>query len=201
MARRKKRGPKRKPGPRYPCGKRKLVRANPLGDDASSDDPLVRELAEWTESIRKFASDPRQGSELGRLEMEGVLTPAEAAAGQRYAEIVGRYERLVGFRSRHPSSVDYLGGSSRYDTYVRSDEEADDLVRRAKKDYDEARLLIPPYPSAAHRIIDEVCCNDREINPSCYPGLIDVLDNLAKAWGLDCLNRHDAEVDYQQAGY
>jgi hypothetical protein len=184
MARRRKRGPKRKPGPRYPCGRRKLVQANPLGDDASSDDPLVRELAEWTESVRKFASDPRQGSELGRLEMEGVLTPAEAAAGQRYANLVGRYEHLVGFGSRHPSSVDYLGGSSPYDPSVRSDEEADDLVRRAKKDYDEARLLIPPYPSAAHRIIDEVCCNDREINPSCYPGLIAVLNKLAKAWGV-----------------
>jgi hypothetical protein len=127
--------------------------------------------------------------------MDGVLTPAEAAAGQRYAEIVDRYERLVGFRSRHPSSVDYIGGSSPYDPYLRSDKEADDLVRRAKKHYDEARLLIPPYPSAAHRIIDEVCCNDREINPSYYPGLIDVLDKLAKAWRLDCLNRHDAEVE------
>jgi hypothetical protein len=185
MARRKKRGPKRKRGPRYPCGKLKLARANRLDDGASSFDQEVRDWADLVERTNKFFSDQRFGSVLGQLEIYDVLTPTQAAAGQRYAAIVGRYERLMGYCRRNASSVEFLRGFSSYDPNLQNDEELDDLVRRAREDYNEARLLIPPYPSAAYRIVDEVCCNDRHVEPSDYPGLISVLNKLAKGLRLD----------------
>ncbi len=98
----------------------------------------------------------------------------------------------MGFGRRDASSVNYLRGFSSCNSHLRSDEELDDLVRRAREDYDKVRLLIPPYPSPAHRIIDEVCCNDRDVDPSDHPGLIVVLKKLAKAWGFDRLNHQDA---------
>ena len=185
MARRKKRGPKRKRGRRYPCGKLKLVRANPLDDGASSFDQAVKYWGDLKKHVIKLASDQRFGSVLGQLEIYGILTPTQAATGQRYAAIVGRYERLKGFCRRNASSVDFLRGFSSYDPNPRNDEELDDLVRRAREDYDKLRLLIPPYPSVAHRIIDEVCCNDRHVESSDYPDLISVLNKLAKGLRLD----------------
>jgi hypothetical protein len=185
MARRKKRGPKRKRGPRYPCGKLKLVRANPLDDGASSFDQAVKYWGDLKKHVIKLASDQRFGSVLGQLEIYGILTPTQAAAGQRYAAIVGRYERLKGFCRRNASSADFLRGFSSNDPNLRNDEELDDLVRRAREDYNKLRLLVPPYPSVAHRIIDEVCCNDRHVESSDYPDLISVLNKLAKGLRLD----------------
>ena len=149
------------------------------------DNQAVRDWVDLKERTIKLVSDQRFGSVLGQLEIYDVLTPTQAAAGQRYAAIVGRYERLMGFCRRNASSVDFLRGFSSYDPNLRNDEELDDPVRRAKEDYNKAQLLIPPYPSAAHRIINEVCCNDRHVEPSDYPGLISVLNKLAKGLRLD----------------
>jgi hypothetical protein len=188
MARQKKRGPKRKPGPRYSCGKRKKLKKNPHGDGNSPFDQEIRNWAFWKQHVIKLASDRRFGSVLGQLELSGVLTPVQAAAGQRYAEIVDRYERLMGFSRRHATSTGFLREFSSYDPNRQDDEELHDLVRSAREDYKKVQLLIPPYPSAARRIIDEVCCNDRGVEPSDYAGLVLVLDKLGKCFGLNRLN-------------
>lgn len=80
-------GRKRKAGDRTPSGQ--LSRAQ---QETKFAPAAIKRLAE--QAIAK-ASDPRLGSEIGRLMLAGKLTARQAAAGWRFAEISADYSKAL----------------------------------------------------------------------------------------------------------
>lgn len=170
-----KRGRPRKEGERYPSGDRK---PEPAGIP-----PAVLQRIK-TDGI-KLGMDPRLGSKIGILLLEGRLTVSQAAAGLRVGEIYGRFERFKGLR-RSTASPSYQMG---FGGEVGVDEERMDVVelasheqriRAAEEEF--KRLtgrenpLIPAGPVRA--AIEHLCVDDRVVPGYMLPGVRAVLDQL-----------------------
>lgn len=80
-------GRKRKPGQREPNGR--IKRAS---DEAQHAPAAVKRLID---AAMAKASDPRLGSEIGRLLLAGKLTTRQAAAGWRFAEVASAYQTAI----------------------------------------------------------------------------------------------------------
>ena len=94
-----KRGRPAQPGARYPGGK---LKAEPA--DAVAKWKRARVLAE------QQIIDPRWGSAIAQLVFFRRLSEREAAAADRWAEWVGRHDRIKGFPRRSAASPQYEGG-------------------------------------------------------------------------------------------
>src|SRR6266699_82361 len=154
MGVRNKRGRRALPGDRYRCGKKRP------GEDKGG--ALWRRIADHGE---KLALDPRLGSELGRLRHFGELNNLQASAGSRVGEIYGRYERLKHLHRSAASPSYRLGfGESDEPSFLRLQEEI------------QARDL--------KALMEEVCVDDRPINPTRLDELRAALDHLAVHFGM-----------------
>lgn len=148
-------GRPRKTGERYPGGKLK----------PREEDPrflvMAKRMAEHTIGT---LTDARMGAVIGRMRLKRLLTDAEFAAGMKYAEIVGRYERLTGMPERSAASPSYQRG---YGSFAGSANmtvsEAERRVKRARKEY--LRLQNKLHPSMRD-LVERACCDDREIAES-----------------------------------
>ena len=94
-----KRGRPAQPGMRYPGGK---LKGEPA--DAVAKWKRARILAEAQ------VIDPRWGSAIAQLVFFHRLTDREAAAADRWAEWVGRHDRIKGFPRRTAASPQYGAG-------------------------------------------------------------------------------------------
>ncbi len=172
MGVRNKRGRRALPGERYRCGKKRP------GEDKGG--ALWRRIADHGE---KLALDPRLGSELGRLRHFGELSNLQASAGSRVGEIYGRYERLKHLH-RSAASPSYRLGFGESDDPSGA-EELDrfaERVRRAERAF--LRLQEEIQARDLKALIEEVCVDDRPINPTRLDELRAVLDHLAVHFGM-----------------
>ena len=94
-----KRGRPAQPGARHPGGKLKAAPA-----DAVAKWKRARVLAE------QQIIDPRWGSAIAQLVFFRRLSEREAAAADRWAEWVGRHDRIKGFPRRSATSPQYESG-------------------------------------------------------------------------------------------
>ena len=94
-------GPKPKAGERYESGR---LKPQGIANDAGKPGASIRNVVAM--ALRK-AVDPRMGSVLGVMHLEGKITVSEFAAGCEYAKLRGRYDRAVGIPGRVTLSPDY----------------------------------------------------------------------------------------------
>jgi hypothetical protein len=174
------RGRKRQPGARYPGGKLRPV----TGETPMSQFHRIKTLA------KHGSADPRMGTVLARLHLverkpDGtpVLSEAEVAAGFKYAEIVGRYDRvaLPVPQSRQPKGPAYERGHAAFASMHDDVHETERREKRIRKQYRKAQELIPTEEARA--VLEQVCCDDREIHSSFHADLKAILGRLAKKWG------------------
>lgn len=176
------RGRKRKPGKRYPSGKRV---PQELQREALSTVLDARQRHYGV--TRRQAGDQRLGTVLGRLAFREMITAEQYQAGEQFAALVHHHHVLLGFPLPDPRSVTSLldsegivGGSSADPDPV--------LVDRLRKRYAaaaaaldrcdrECRCAAGPKPS---RLVREAACADQDL-----PWTIDRLDRLRT--GLDAL--------------
>ena len=94
------RGRKRKPGKRYPCGKR--MREETERDAMST----VLEARKRHFGVSdKEARDERLGTALGRLAFKGLISDLQYQAGVAFADLYLRHNITVGLPMPSPSSV------------------------------------------------------------------------------------------------
>ena len=94
------RGRKRKPGKRYPCGKR--VREETEREAMST--VLEARKRHYGVSIQQ-ARDERLGTALGRLAFRGLISDLQYQAGLAFAELYQQHNVTVGLPMPSPSSV------------------------------------------------------------------------------------------------
>ena len=93
-------GRKRKPGKRYPCGKRTKQQ---LEMDAMSTAIEARKRLFGVTS--KQAKDERLGTALGRLAFRELISEKQYQAGLAFGELYHRHQTLMGMPSPSPRSV------------------------------------------------------------------------------------------------
>ena len=93
-------GRKRKPGKRYPCGKRTKQQ---LEMDAMSTAIEARKRLFGVTS--KQAKDERLGTALGRLAFRELISEKQYQAGIAFGELYHRHQALMGMPSPSPRSV------------------------------------------------------------------------------------------------
>jgi hypothetical protein len=93
-------GRKRKPGTRYPCGKRAKQQ---LEMDAMSTAIEARKRLFGVTS--KQAKDERLGTALGRLAFRELISEKQYQAGIAFGELYHRHQTIMGMPSPSPRSV------------------------------------------------------------------------------------------------
>ncbi|WP_291207030.1 hypothetical protein [Hyphomonas sp.] len=94
------RGRKRKPGKRYPCGKRTKQE---LEKDAMST--VIEARRRQFGVTAKQAQDERLGTALGRLAFRGLLSETQYQAGVAFAQLYHHHHVVMGLPSPSPRSV------------------------------------------------------------------------------------------------
>lgn len=177
-----KRGRPRQPGERYPSGKLK-----PADTDKQPIAPALWQRIR-TEGV-KFGLDPRLTTELGRLALHDELSSAEVSAGFRIAEIYARYEKFHGL-------VRSAGGSSFFRQFVADAEKPIDIKDRdilyefeREREEEEAKAefeLLQEHMPASHRgFVEQLCVDNRPINPHVLRGVRSVLKYFAELFKDD----------------
>lgn len=160
-------------GLRHPSGRLKRQGADPI-------DPAIWHRIR-TDAI-KGVRDPRLATEFGRRSLHGEFTNAQTAAGFRYAELCGKYERINKLR-RSVASPSYMAGfrgSSDIDEERLTTKELESLNRRREEDsnrYVNARNKLPGtyWIDEFERLVVE----DEMVNPVNLPYLRHMLETLA----------------------
>ena len=93
-------GRKRKPGKRYPCGKR--VRAETERDAMST---VIEARRRHFGVTAKQAKDERLGTALGRLAFRELISEKQYQAGVAFGELYHAHQILMGMPSPSPRSV------------------------------------------------------------------------------------------------
>lgn len=182
----KKRGPRPKPGARYPSGQLKGKHQRPM----TPEERRARAPAIWArirEAGAGMALDPRVGTVLGRLNLFGVLSDGETATGFHIAEVVGRHEKFAGSPARTAPSPSYLRAFNQApDPYESGDPQGvrayERRSRRAMKAYEKLDALIPN--DLAWEAILEVCVCNREINALMHEDLKTLLNQIGVKLGF-----------------
>ena len=156
-------GPKPKAGERYASGRLKP-------DSASGPAPVAIKRA--VEAALRGAGDPRWGSTIGRLRLEGLISDRQLGAAESYGRLRGRFDKAMGMPRRSAGSVLYEAGRGRAARDL-SDAELDALRT------DHARLLAEVGP--LRTVLDRVVLFDEAPLPSELPRLKVGLEMLV-AW-------------------
>lgn len=98
------------------------------------------------------------GYALGRMLLRGEVTERQHDAGNRYAQVVGDYQRCVGFPPPHPRSLDLgasrglaLGGSPDHET-----------IQRVVNRYMASITALADAGQVSAAVVREVCVYDHE---------------------------------------
>lgn len=128
-------------------------------------------------ALRRLASDPRLGSELGILEVRGKLTLLEADVGRRIGQIYSRHDKALGARrTPKPPSLEIGLGRS---PGLHEDDGERRRSERAGIDFDALQWLLRPYGAVAADVVT-LCVDDRPVPPFRLPAVGRCLRGLAK---------------------
>lgn len=207
MVRIDKRGRPPQGGERYPSGDRKPPKPKKAGDGKLRHIPWSPAYVEAAvDLVARTFNDPRFKTAVGRLLMQGRLTPMEAATcgviGYRY----GRYERLQGFRraARGPFYVSWIVTEGeqpkprrRRDEKLPWDEQEEiDEIREA---WAELQRALEPIPARVRTALELLCCEDRDIGDRQIEEARVALTHIGKECGLVERDRKEKPFVWQDA--
>lgn len=161
----KKSGPRRKAGERYPSGKLKA-------HDGPLPGAAIRRIFDHG---RALGLDERVATQVGRLHLLRELTETQVAAAELVGRTYGRFERALGKRRAAKSPSYELGHRGAWAAGSDAEE------RRARAAFDRLQSLIPVQ---ARPVVEALCVEDIHIIPTHLPDVIRVLDKVAEDFGL-----------------
>jgi len=168
------RGRKRKPGNRYPCGRRTRIET-----EREAMATVIEARRRHFGVTEKQARDERLATSLGRLAWKRDISPEQYEAGIRFGELYHRHHLILGLPVPSPSSVaglliaEGIFGGSRTDPdpdVVETVRDRFDTAMRALADSDrEQRLARGAKPS---QLVYRVVCVDEDTRqwPECDLG-------------------------------
>jgi hypothetical protein len=156
---RRKPGPRKKPGERYPSGDLKPV--------------IPPAIWGRIQSVLNVSNDQRFNSELGRLWLYGELTDTQAAGGRVIAHI---------YRN---GDSEKEGKARRHATAAATDVDPH-ASRRDRKALDE---LLSEYPPKLSEAVIELCVFNRTVDWKLRPQIRQLLDDVARWWWRDARRR------------
>jgi len=163
-------GRPRKIGKRQPNGQLARTYVSPKAQVAAQPHRIVVPV--------RFREWPEAESEIGRLMLNGKLTPAQHEAGRRYAELAARNRAAWNLPPIHPTGMDLLRSGGR------GGDLPPHVVKAIRSEYDEAFCACAPHKvqrAIAHHVVYE-----RKIDDFATLGLIrDGLDKLIHHFGID----------------
>jgi len=130
---------------------------------------------------RDFREWPEAGSEFGRSMIRGAITPAQYAAGMRYAELVVAFCAVYDVPSPHPHSIDLtrVGVSQ-------GREMAPDVAEKIKEKYNAAFVACRVAGNRAQRVVKDCAVLDRRVGDFSSLALLrSGLDALVHHFGID----------------
>jgi hypothetical protein len=189
-------GRPREEGERYPSGKLKPKTIKP------SIEPIAPALWDRLRSAAIAAvEDARLGSEVGKLSLHGELSATQASAAFRIAQIYGRFERYrdlrrsVGSPSYMVASSDIADDNKEFEAItpemlarsmaeeLLEPEQLADLEQRvdaADKRFLKLQGFMKVFPSNMRSAIEQLCVEDRPVNPGMIDAIGMALDEAAK---------------------
>lgn len=186
MKRRSKAGRPRKSGERYACGKLKPEQTNRDHDIGGA---ATRRILD--EGIAFAMVDKRLRSQLAMLRFNGRYSALQVAVGWRIAGIFARHERNHGRRRSAPSPAYEMGISAaasgpRSESFVGAGRvvEEERRIRREQRTWERLCNKMNTFGAAIYNAIEELCVDDRPIDPSLVDRVGTALDNLAVYFGM-----------------
>lgn len=176
-----------------------LAKRKPCGRLAQDDTPSIT-TADWKRAkdlAKRLAGDARLGTEIGRLNHLRILTDTQAAAGQRIAEVYGRYDRAMG-RRRSAASPGYQigllrGGEDPGECEALPEMKANcrcPACLAAEDDYARTRAYkklmdaLGPLGLRTIALIERLCIDDEHLLPDQLDAVRAGLDVAAAHFGL-----------------
>ena len=133
-------GPKLKVGDRYASGRLKP-------NCPSGPSPVAIKRA--VEAALRGAGDPRWGSTIGRLRLEGVIVDRQLGAAESYGKLRGKFDRAMGMPRRSTASVFYEAGRG----YATQRELDEDELDRLRTDHDRMLAEVGPLRTVLDRVV------------------------------------------------
>lgn len=140
-------GRKRKPGERTPSGQ--LSRAG-QATEASYAPAAIKRL---TDSAINLASDPRLGTEVGRLLLAGKLTARQAGAAWRWGEIAAEHARAIEAPSLKGATFERAAKGAAPDEASEAGKVLIAALKRAVSRYNRASDVLDAQGAAASRAV------------------------------------------------
>lgn len=168
-----KKGRPKKAGERYPSG-----------DLKPTTEPIAPALLARirTDGVA-LGLDPRLGCEVGRLLLTSQLTTAQASVAFRIGEVYGRFERLKG-KTRSVGSPSYQSGSRGEAGLAEENMTPVELGRLKQSilgaEAEFMRLQDEIPGGRARAAVEQLCVEDRAVNPMLYPGIRELLEHLGR---------------------
>lgn len=170
-------GRKRKPGERTPSGQ--LSRAD---SEAKHAPTAIKRL---TDSAIAAASDPRLGTELGRLLLAGTLTARQAGAGWQFAEASREYLAAIEAPSVKGATFERAAKGADAEQGTDAAERRDKALKRVKQRYERARACLDARGAEVSRAV-RLLSEGRGVSLLTHEQLLSARD------GLDALALHFA---------
>ena len=133
---------------RHPSGQ--ITRSNYDNPQAVA---LVRRIRHECD---RFFTDPRVGSQLGRLAIEGYLDSDEYDAGLSWAELTFRHSQAIGFMLPKCKAIDWEGGQGR----SLAQEPSEETIQAVKVKKEDADRRIRSVGLGAHAEMTKVIICD-----------------------------------------
>jgi hypothetical protein len=156
---RRKPGPRKKPGERYPSGDLKPV--------------IPPALWGRVQNVLSVSNDRRFNSELGRLWLHGELTDTQAAGG-----------RVIVYIYRNGDSEEE-GKDRRHATAAATDVDP----HASQRDRKALDGLLSEYPPELSEAVIELCVFNRTVDWKLRPQIRQLLDDVARWWWPDTRRR------------
>lgn len=175
-------GRHREIGERYPGGK--LKRRKSTKPDIEPISPTLWQRIK--QHGKQLGADPRLSTELGRLHLHGEFTVAMTVAGFRIGEIYLRYESFKRLR-RTAKSPSY--GANYGDTGIAEEllsiETIEELERRIHEAERSWQATDAEIPRELRGPTQDLCVEDKAINPVLYEDMRLLLARFALAWRVN----------------
>ena len=161
---------KRADAERYPGGRIRQPHQRSKAKDVATAQRLI-------EAARKRMEDPKWATPLGRLVLEEKLTARCMMAGEKWAELVGRYHKLVGAPRPTPAVMERTPGRA-----LEVDPFDEEVARRAKSIERAYRRASAAMVSLADgikvaRVVNDLCVRQMYIT---HEELVHARQGLAK---------------------
>lgn len=173
------RGRKRKPGPRHPCGD--------LIEEKTDPKVVAFPMPHRQGAPEHLRHDPKAATEFGVLSLTGLISDDQYDAGERYGKDVARYRSIViSAPKENPGSI---AGFS--EPRAGSGEITEETAIRIRETFDGAFEALNAKGNRVLRTVNHAVIHNKRVEPEYIPTL---------RLGLDALHEHYVLTNQRKRG-